>query len=94
MALTRINPVREASGNGWKARKVAGVVELRIDGLDASATESLPAEFTPVTQTYVPVSAQSITNAYTPRVAVTINGVLTPQGYTGKAYGIATYRTT
>lgn len=94
MALTRINPVREVSGNGWQARKVSGVVELRISGLDASATEVLPSEFTPVAQTYVPVSAQSTTNLYTPRIAVTINGICTPQGYTGKAYGIATYRTT
>ena len=94
MALTRINPVREASGNGWKVRKVGGVVELRIHGLDSAAAETLPAEFTPVTQTYVPVSAQSTTSAYTPRVAVTSDGVLTAQGYTGRAYGIATYRTT
>lgn len=94
MALTRINPVREVSGNGWRARKVSGVVELRIDGLDASATEVLPSKFTPVTQTYVPVSAQSTTTAYTPRVAVTLSGHLTAQGYTGKAYGITTYRTT
>lgn len=94
MALTRINPVREVSGNGWQARKVGGVVELRINGLDASATESIPAEFSPVTQTYVPVSAQSTTSAYTPRVAITVSGVITPQGYTGRAYGIATYRTT
>lgn len=94
MALTRINPVREVSGNGWQARKYGGVVELRIDGLDASAKEVLPAEFTPVTQTYLPVSAQSTTSAYTPRVAVALSGHLTAQGYTGKAYGIATYRTT
>lgn len=94
MALTRINPVREVSGNGWQARKVSGVVELRISGLDASATEVLPTEFTPVTQTYVPVSAQSATSAYTPRVAITSTGFITPQGYTGKAYGIITYRTT
>ena len=94
MALTRINPVREASGNGWHARKVGGVVELRINGLDSTATETLPKEFTPVTQTYVPVSAQSTTSAYTPRVAVTSNGIFTPQGYTGRAYGITTYRTT
>lgn len=94
MALTRINPVREASGNGWHARKVGGVVELRINGLDAGASESLPTEFTPVTQTYIPVSAQSTTSAYTPRVAVTSTGSLTAQGYTGRAYGITTYRTT
>ena len=68
--------------------------ELRINGLDADASESLPAEFTPVTQTYIPVSAQSTTSMYTPRIAVTISGILTPQGYTGRAYGIATYRTT
>ena len=94
MTLTRINPVREASGNGWQARKVGGVVELRINGLDASATEVLPSEFTPVTQTYIPVSAQSTTSAYTPRVALTSDGVFTAQGYTGRAYGIITYRTT
>lgn len=94
MALTRINPVREVSGNGWQARKVGGVVELRIKGLDASATETLPAGFTPVTQTYIPVSAQSTTSAYTPRVALTSDGIFTAQGYTGRAYGIATYRTT
>lgn len=94
MALTRINPVREVSGNGWQARKVGGVVELRINGLDASATETLPAEFSPVTQTYVPVSAQPTTPLYTPRIAITISGILTPQGFTGRAYGIATYHTT
>lgn len=94
MALTRINPVREVSGNGWQARKVGGVVELRINGLDAGASESLPAEFSPVTQTYVPVSAQSTTSMYTPRIAVTISGIFTPQGYTGRAYGITTYLTT
>ena len=91
MALTRINPVREASGNGWQARKYGGVVELRLDGLESSAI--LPAGFTPTVMTYVPVSAQQ-SGGYTPRVAVNPAGNLTPQGYTGKAYGIATYRTT
>lgn len=95
MGLSKIQP-REAitSGKGWQARKVGMVVELRINGLDASGTETLPTEFTPVTQTYIPVSAQSTTSAYTPRVAVTSTGVLTSQGYTGRAYGITTYRTT
>ena len=95
VGLSKIQP-REAitSGKGWQARKVGRVVELRINGLDADAPESLPAGFTPVTQTYIPVSAQSTTSAYTPRVALTTGGVFTPQGYTGRAYGITTYRTT
>lgn len=94
MALSKVTPqVVTAQGNRWSARKTAGLVELRISGLYASASETLPAEFTPAAQTYVPVSAQSTTNAYTPRVAVTVTGVLTSQGYTGGAYGIATYRT-
>lgn len=86
--------VATASGAGWNARKVDGVVELRINGLDASATETLPAGFTPAEQTYVSVSAKSTMSSYTPRVAVTINGVLTSQGYTGAAYGITTYSAT
>lgn len=95
MGLSKIQP-REAiaSGNGWQARKVGRVVELRINGLDASDTETLPTKFTPATQTYIPVSAQPTTSPYTPRVALTSAGVLTPQGYTGRAYGVTTYRTT
>ena len=95
VGLSKIQP-REAitSGEGWQARKVGRVVELRINGLDASATETLPAGFTPVTQSYIPVSAQSTTSAYTPRVAVTSTGIFTAQGFTGRAYGITTYRTT
>lgn len=93
MALRRIDAVQEASGDGWQARKHGKTVELRISGLDAGTSETLPTEFTPVTQTYVPVSAQSTTSAYTPRVAITSTGFITPQGYTGKAYGIITYRT-
>lgn len=93
MALRRIDTVQEASGNGWQARKVSGVVELRISGLDSSATGSIPREFAPAEQTYVPVSAQSTTSSYTPRVAVTVLGNITPQWYTGGAYGIVTYRT-
>lgn len=94
MALTRIDPTQVASGNGWFARKVGGLVELRIHGLDSSVSETLPVEFSPAVQTYVPVSAPSTTSAYTPRVAVTYMGALTAQGYTGRAYGIATYHTT
>lgn len=95
VGLRKVQPqVATARGDGWHARKVASVVELRINGLNASATETLPAGFTPAEQTYVSVSAKSTTSSYTPRVAVTIKGVLTSQGYTGSAYGIATYRAT
>lgn len=93
MALRRIDAVQEASGDGWQARKHGKTVELRISGLGAGASETLPTEFTPTAQTYIPVSAQSTTSAYTPRIAVTVNGAITTQGYTGRAYGITTYRT-
>lgn len=90
MALRKVAPVTEtASGTGWSVRKTGPVVELRIDGLDAQ--QSFPAQYTPTSMTYAPVSAQSTTNSYTPRVAINSSGVLTPQGYTGKAYGIITY---
>lgn len=90
MALRKVAPVTEtASGTGWSVRKTGPVVELRIEGLDSQ--QSFPAQYAPTSQTYAPVSAQSTTNLYTPRVSINSNGYLTPQGYTGKAYGIITY---
>lgn len=90
MALRKIAPVAEtASGTGWSVKKTGNVVELRIDGLDAQQT--FPAQYSPTSMTYAPVSAQSTTNSYTPRVAINVGGYLTPQGYTGKGYGIITY---
>ena len=90
MALRKIAPVTEtASGTGWSVRKTGPVVELRIDGLDTQQT--FPAQYAPTVQTYASVSAQSNTSAYTPRVSINLAGVLTPQGYTGKAYGVITY---
>lgn len=90
MALRKIAPVTEtASGTGWSVRKTGPVVELRIDGLDTQ--QSFPAQYAPTVQTYAPVSAQPNTSAYTPRVTISPIGVITPQGYTGKAYGVITY---
>lgn len=90
MALKRIYPeVRTASGDGWAARKSGNLVELRLEGLE-KATE-FPAEFAPTKMTYVPVSAQSTTNLYTPRVALNPSGFMTPQGYSGKGWGVITY---
>lgn len=90
MSLKKIAPVTEtASGTGWSVRKTGNVVELRIEGLETQ--ESFPEKYAPTTQTYAPVSAQSSTSSYTPRVSINLAGVLTPQGYTGKAYGVITY---
>lgn len=90
MALKKIAPIVEtATGTGWSVRKAGPVVELRIDGLDAQ--QQFPAQYAPTIMTYAPVSAQSTTNSYTPRVAINVSGYLTPQGYTGKAYGVITY---
>lgn len=90
MALRKIAPVTEtASGTGWSVRKTGNVVELHIDGLDTQ--QSFPAQYAPTVQTYAPVSAQSTTNAYTPRITISPIGAITPQGYTGKAYGVVTY---
>jgi len=90
MTLKKIAPVAEtASGTGWSVRKTGNVVELRIDGLDSQ--QSFPAQYAPTSMTYAPVSAQSTTNLYTPRVSINPTGAITPQGYTGKAYGVITY---
>ena len=90
MSLKKVAPVTEtASGTGWSVRKTGNVVELRIEGLETQ--ESFPEKYAPTTQTYAPVSAQSSTSSYTPRVSINLAGVLTPQGYTGKAYGVITY---
>lgn len=90
MALRKIAPVTEtASGTGWSVKKTGNVVELRIDGLDAQQT--FPAQYAPTSMTYAPVSAQSTTTSYTPRVGINPGGVLTPQGYNGKGWGIITY---
>ena len=70
-------------------KKTENVVELRIDGLDTQ--QSFPTQYAPTSMTYAPVSAQSTTNSYTPRVAINTGGVMTPQGYTGKGYGLITY---
>lgn len=90
MALKKIGPATvTASGAGWSIRKTGLVVELCINGLES--TQPIPVEFAPPSMTYVPVSAQSNTSSYTPRVAINPSGVLTPQGYSGKAYAIITY---
>lgn len=90
MSLKKVSPVTEtASGTGWSVKKTGNVVELRIEGLDIQ--QSFPTQYAPTAQTYVPVSAQSSTSSYTPRVAINSGGAITPQGYTGKAYGIVTY---
>lgn len=90
MSLKKIAPIVEtASGTGWSVRKTGPVVELRIEGLDTQ--QSFPEQYAPTTQTYAPVSAQSSISSYTPRVSINLAGVLTPQGYTGKAYGVITY---
>lgn len=90
MTLKKIALAAEtASGNGWAVRKTGSFVELRIDGLDAQ--QSIPAQYVPTSMIYAPVSAQSNTSSYTPRVAINTSGVITPQGYTGKAYGVITY---
>lgn len=90
MALKKVAPIVEtATGAGWSVRKTGNVVELRIEGLETQ--ESFPEQYAPTTQTYAPVSAQSSTSSYTPRVGINSKGFLTPQGYTGKAYGVITY---
>ena len=90
MALRKIAPVTEtATGTGWSVRKTGPVVELRIEGLETQ--KPFPEKYAPTSQTYAPVSDQSTTNSYTPRVGINSSGFLTPQGYTGKAYGVITY---
>lgn len=90
MALNKIAPVTEtASGTGWSLRKTGNVVEIRIEGLETQ--ESFPEKYAPTSQTYAPVSAQSTTSSYTPRVGINNKGYLTPQGYSGKGWGIITY---
>lgn len=90
VALKRIYPeAKTASGDGWVARKTGNLVELRLEGLESQ--QVMPAEFGPTKMTYTPVSAQSTTNAYTPRVAVNPSGAITPQGYSGKGWGVITY---
>lgn len=79
-----------ASGTGWGAVKFNGLVELRFNGFDSATTgETLPAGFRPQTQTYTPVSCAGAAGA---RIAISANGLLTPQLYTGQAWGLATYR--
>ncbi|OFK66595.1 hypothetical protein HMPREF2806_09600 [Corynebacterium sp. HMSC076G08] len=90
MALRKITPTPEtASGAGWSVKKTGNVVELRIEGLETQ--ESFPEQYAPTSQTYAPVSAQSTTSAYTPRVGINSRGYLTPQGYSGKGWGVITY---
>lgn len=90
MSLKKIAPVTEtASGTGWSVRKTGSVVELRIEGLDSQ--QVIPAQYVPTSQTYAPVSAQSTTTMYTPRITINEKGYITPQGYSGKGWGIITY---
>lgn len=89
-AVASLTPITEsASGTGWSVRNTGNVVELRIEGLDTQ--QSFPSRYAPTAMTYAPVSAQSSTSSYTPRVAINTGGVITPQGFTGKAYGVITY---